>query len=56
MKRPISQDVKDQAVDMYLITDKTAAEVAAIFGVCERTIREWKRKRVASEPVAARAK
>ena len=41
MKRVTHPDVKARAVDLYLTTDYTQAEVAQAFGVHPRTIARW---------------
>ena len=43
MHRLIDQADKDEAVRMYLETDKSAATVAEIYGVTARTLMAWVR-------------
>ena len=43
MRRPIDQTTRIEMVVLYLTTDLTAAVVAAMYGVTERTLRRWVR-------------
>ena len=41
MIRRIPQELKDEAVEIYLTSELPAREVAAQYGVCERTFFRW---------------
>ena len=41
MIRRIPQELKDEAVELYLTSELPAREVAARYGVCERTFFRW---------------